>query len=67
MIILSRVKQATSEFIKILRYGKDDVITSDQYGPFGFDSKPIKETMAAHATTGDKGESIVFGYLSSSD
>ena len=63
MIILSRVKQATSEFIKILRYGKSDVQTSDQYLPFGIDSKPVKELVAAQATTNDKGETIVFGYL----
>ncbi len=67
MIILSRVKSATSEFVKILRYGKNDVQTSDQYLPAGIDSKPVKEQMAVQGTTSDKGETVILGYLIESD
>lgn len=67
MITISKVKQATSEFIKVLRYGKDDVQTADQYTPFGIDSKPVADTYALHATTGDNGESVILGYLSNSE
>lgn len=67
MIILGRVKSATSEFVKILRYGKNDVQTSDQYLPFGVDSKPVNEQMAAQAKTSDKGETIILGYRIESD
>lgn len=67
MVILSRVKQATSEFIKILRYGKEDVQTSDQYLPFGIDSKPIKEQLAAQSTTKDRGSTVILGYKVISD
>ena len=67
MIILSRVKAATSEFVKILRYGKDDVQTSDQYLPAGIDSKPVKEQVAAQSTTDDKGETAILGYRIESD
>ena len=63
MITLSRVKQATAEFIKILRYGEKDVQTSDQYLPFGIDSKPIKEMLAAQARTGNSEDTVIFGYL----
>ena len=67
MIILSRVKAATSEFVKILRYGKNDVQTSEQYLPAGIDSKPVKEQVAAQSTTDDKGETIILGYHIESD
>lgn len=67
MVILSRVKSATSEFVKILRYGKDDVQTSDQYLPAGIDSKPIKEQVAAQGVTTDKGETVILGYRIESD
>ena len=63
MITLSRVKQATSEFIKVLRYGNSDVQTSEQSLPFGIDSKPIKETLAVHSTTGSSNESVILGYI----
>lgn len=67
MIILSRVKAATSEFVKILRYGKNDVQTSDQYLPAGIDSKPVKEQIAAQGMTTDKGETVILGYHIESD
>lgn len=67
MISLTRVKQATDEFIKVLRYGKNDIQTASQYLPAGIDSKPIAEDLAAHATTSGRGKQIVFGYISNSD
>lgn len=62
MITLSRVKQATNEFVKILRFGKSDVQTSEQYSPSGFDSKPVNDQLAVQATTTDKSETIILGY-----
>jgi len=63
MITLSRVKQATAEFIKILRFGENDVQTSPQYLPFGIDSKPIQGLLAAQGKTSNAEDTIVFGYL----
>lgn len=67
MITLTRVKQATSEFIKVLRYGKSDVQTSYNALPHGIDSKPVKNKIAIHATTGNKSESVILGYIDKSD
>ena len=67
MIILSRVKSATAEFVKILRYGKNDVQTSEQYLPAGIDSKPVNEQIAAQSETSDKGETVILGYHIESD
>lgn len=65
--IISRVKEATKEAIKVLRFGKDDVQTADQYLPFGIDSKPVKETPAIWLKTSDKGEPVIIGYYGNSD
>ncbi|MCJ7802743.1 MAG: hypothetical protein MUP82_10350 [Candidatus Marinimicrobia bacterium] len=62
MITLSRVKQATNKFVKILRFGKSDVQTSEQYAPAGIDSKPISDQLAIQSTTSDKSETIILGY-----
>jgi hypothetical protein len=67
MITLSRVKQATKEFVKVLRYGRSDVVTADQYLPFGIDSKPIQDMIAARGKTRNSAEPIIFGYLIESE
>lgn len=66
-MIITRVKEATKEFIKVLRYGKDDIQTADQYLPWGVDSKPIKNALALYSNTGNRGESVIIGYLINSE
>jgi hypothetical protein len=63
MITLSRVKAATSEFIKVLRYGKNDVQTCEPIMLPGIDSKPINEDIAIHSTTGESSDPICLGYI----
>jgi len=63
MITLTRVKQATSEFIKVLRFGKNDIQTAEPILPHGVDSKPVKGAMAIHATTEETGSTAVLGYI----
>jgi len=67
MISLTRVKEATSEFIKVLRYGKSDVQTADSVSPFGIDSKPVKDQIAVFCKTSDVAQSVILGYLNNSD
>lgn len=67
MITLTRIKQATSEFVKVLRYGKNDVQTSEPVLPFGIDSKPVKELLGVHATTSDLGSTLMLGYIYKSE
>lgn len=50
-------------FIKFLRYGKDDVQTSVEAGAFGVDSNPVKDLIAVYAPTGEKGQTVIIGYL----
>lgn len=67
MVSITRVKQAISQFVKVLRYGENDVQTSGQFLPFGIDSKPIKDMLAAQSTTSNREDTIIFGYLIESE
>jgi len=62
-MILAKVNKATAAFIKVLRYGKSDVITPEYCLPHGIDSKPNKSDIAAISNTADKGKDIVLGYI----
>lgn len=67
MITLSRVKSATEEFIKVLRFGKKDVQTCEPILPAGIDSKPMNEDLAVHSETQDRSDPICLGYVWKSD
>jgi len=67
MITISRVKQATTEFIKILRFGKNDIQTADNVQPFGVDSKPVMDLQAVHSTTQNDEKSVILGYIQKSE
>jgi hypothetical protein len=63
MITITRVKQATFEFIKVIRYGKSDVQTSDQVSPHGIDSKPVNNDLAVHSSTSNSDTTVILGYI----
>lgn len=49
--------------VKVLRFGRGDVQTSDQITPHGIDSNPVKDMIAVYAKTEQKGETVILGYL----
>lgn len=49
--------------IKILRLGNADVQTSDEVSSFGIDSNVPKDFIALYASTGQKGENVIIGYI----
>lgn len=68
--MITIVKTLSSEFdnlkrriIKVLRFGKSDVQTSKEIGPFGIDSNPLEGMYAIHAETGTKGKTVIIGYI----
>jgi hypothetical protein len=63
MITIARVKQATKEFIKVLRFGRNDVITAEPVLPHGIDSKPVADTPGVHATTQNNDTTVMLGYI----
>lgn len=48
---------------KFLRYGLRDVQTAQVVAPWGIDSHPIKNAIAAFSETSDKGSPIILGYI----
>jgi len=67
MITITKLQAATDKFFKLLRNGKEDVITADQIAPSGIDSKPVKGSNVIHADTAIKGEGVALGLLYSSE
>lgn len=67
MAVITKVKDAFIEagirFIKVLRYGNDDVQETEQIGPFGIDSSPINDMVAIYLDTTIKGEEVIIGYI----
>lgn len=67
MITISKVKKATAQFIKVLRFGNIDVQTSIPILPFGIDSKPIGSQVALHTTTMNDDTTAILGYMLQSE
>ena len=67
MIAITRVNEITNRFIKLLRFGKSDSRTADQFAPYGIDSKPIKDLVALYSPTQNDGELACIGYISRSE
>lgn len=67
MVVLSRVKDAVAEFVKILRFGKKDIKRADAVLPAGVDSKPVKNDLAIHANTGNDESTVCLGYIRTSN
>lgn len=62
----STIVQNLKRVVKFLRFGKKDVQTATQYTPHGIDSNPVEGMKAIYAETGEKGKTIIIGYLSKS-
>lgn len=67
-MIKSKVNQVLSgrigqRIVKILRFGRSDVLTPTQVAPHGIDSHPVKNMTAIQAETATLGETIVVGYI----
>jgi hypothetical protein len=51
------------QLVKVYRLGKDDVQEAIQGTPFGIDSSPVKDMQAIFMQTGEKGKTVIVGYL----
>lgn len=49
--------------VKFLRLGRNDVQTSLEAAPYGVDSNPIKDMIAIYQQTGEKGKTVIVGYI----
>lgn len=61
--ISTSIDNLKRRIIKILRFGKSDVQTSLEVGPYGIDSNPIKDMVAIYAESAIKGDTVIVGYI----
>lgn len=61
--VISTAVEDTVRFVKILRYGKDDVQEVRESAPFGIDGNAPKDLIAIYSPTGEKGKAVVIGYI----
>ena len=66
-MILVRLKEVANEagkwVLKVLRFGKDDVVTPRPVFPFGIESVPAGELLALYADTQRDGKPVLIGYV----
>jgi hypothetical protein len=48
---------------KVLRFGNRDVLTALEASPYGIDSNPVQGRIAIYADTGEKGKTVIVGYI----
>lgn len=61
-VISTEIKN-TRLFVKILRYGRNDVQTPKQVSPYGVDSNPVKDMVAVYAKCGSDNNNVIIGYI----
>lgn len=62
-VISAEIDSAKRRIVKLLRLGKSDTQTCIEASPYGIDSNPIKDKIAVYAATGEKGKTVLIGYL----
>lgn len=61
--ISTEIDSKKRRVIKFLRLGLKDVQTSEEASAFGIDSHVPKDFVAVYAATGEKGSTVILGYL----
>jgi len=61
--VISSIIESGVRSVKILRFGKDDIQEVRQISPHGIDSNPVKDLVALYMETGEKGKTVVVGYI----
>lgn len=62
-VISTSYNSLSQRVVKFFRFGKDDVQTALQYGPYGYDSNPVKDMVAVYGKTASNGETVILGYV----
>jgi hypothetical protein len=62
-VIQTEIDRLSQRVVKVFRYGKSDVQTALEAGPYGIDSNPIKDMAAIFAETTEKGKTVIVGYV----
>jgi len=62
-VLNTELDSLSRRVVKFLRLGKSDVQTSLEAAPYGIDSNPVKDMVAVYAPTGEKGKTVIMGYI----
>lgn len=62
-VLDSSIDLLNRRLVKVLRFGKSDVQTPFSVSAYGVDSNPIKDMIAVYSDTGEKGKTIIVGYI----
>ena len=62
-VISTRLDKMNRRLVKILRFGKSDVLEPFQANNFGLDSNPPKGMVAVYSPTSEIGKNVIIGYL----
>lgn len=61
-VISTEIDELGRRIVKFFRLGRD-TRTDEEAAPYGIDSNPIKDMIAIHVETGEKGKSAIVGYI----
>lgn len=62
-ILSSAFDELQRRIPKFKRFGNSDIQTAFESGPYGVDSNPIKDMVAVYSETGEKGKTVIVGYI----
>lgn len=62
-VLESSIDALNRRLVKVLRLGKSDIQTPFAVAPYGVDSNPIKDMIAVYSDTGEKGKTVIIGYI----
>jgi len=62
-VLSTSIDDFSRRVVKFLRLGKSDVQTALEAAPYGVDSNPVADMVAVYAPTGEKGKTVIVGYI----
>lgn len=62
-VISTAYNKIKQRLVKAYRYGKNDVVETEEMAPAGIDGNPIKDMVAIYADTKSNSAPIIIGYI----
>ncbi len=62
-VISTSLDSVKRRITKVLKHGKNNVVTGLESAPYGIDSNPIADMRAIYSITEDTGKKVIIGYI----
>jgi hypothetical protein len=62
-VISNSFNKIKQRLVKAYRYGKNDVVETEEMAPAGIDGNPIKDMIAIYADTASNSAPVIIGYI----